>query len=212
MLQLLFGKNGLKQMYVIGLSGGIGSGKSSVAHYLASLGIPVFDSDAVIRSCVGVNGPCLQQVEELLGPESILPTREMNRLWVADKVFHDQVLLIKFDKILKDQLYVEAQRFLAELRARGTRVVVLDVPLLIESDWREDVDSIWLVKTPKEIRIQRAMRRDHVSEAEMTKRINSQRPTEEVEKYANVIIDNSGDFEHTKVQLLENLRKVELGL
>ena len=97
-------------MYVIGLSGGIGSGKSSVAYYLASLGIPVFDSDAVIRYCVGVNGPCLQQVEALLGPESILPTKEMNRPWVADKVFHDQVLLIKFDKILKDQLYkVQAQ-------------------------------------------------------------------------------------------------------
>ena len=199
-------------MYVIGLSGGIGSGKSSVAYYLASLGIPVFDSDAVIRYCVGVNGPCLQQVEALLGPESILPTKEMNRPWVADKVFHDKVLLKKFNKILQDQLYLEVQRFLAEHKARGTHVVVLDVPLLIESDWREDVDSIWLVKTPKEIRIQRAMRRDHVSEAEMTKRINSQRPTEEVEKYANVIIDNSGDFEHTKVQLLENLRKVELGL
>ena len=158
MLQLLFGKNGLK-MYVIGLSGGIGSGKSSVAHYLASLGIPVFDTDATIRYCVGVNGPCLQQVKELLGPETILPTGEMNRSWVADKVFHDQALLKQFNKILQDQLHVEVQRFLAAYRVRGARVVVLEVSFLIEGHCQEDVDSIWLIKTPKELRIRRAMRR-----------------------------------------------------
>lgn len=199
-------------MIVIGLTGGIGSGKSSVSYYLASLGIPVFNSDLASRNSLNKNGPCLQRVAALLGPAALLENGELNRTWVADQVFHNPELLQQFEKILLEQTHAELKQFLEKHRIRGTRVVVLDAPLLIEFDWREDVDRIWLVKTPKELRIKRTILRDHASEAEMTARINSQRPTEEVEKYANAIIDNSGDFEHTKVQLLENLRKVELGL
>ena len=124
------------------------------------------------------------------------------------EVFRDRNLLQKFETILQKQARAEERRFLAQRRANGTRLVVLDVPLLIECDWRDDVDSIWLVKTPKELRIRRTMQRDHVSEEEMTFRINSQRPSEEVEQFAHVIIDNSGSFEHTKVQIQENLKKI----
>ena len=123
-------------------------------------------------------------------------------------MFRDRNLLQKFETIVQKLTRAEERRFLAQHRANGTRLVVLDVPLLIECDWRDDVDSIWLVKTPKELRIRRTMQRDHVSEEEMTFRIISQRPSEEVEQFAHVIIDNSGSFEHTKVQIQENLKKL----
>ena len=195
-------------MKVIGLSGGIGSGKSTVSYYLSTLGIPVFSADAAFRAAVAKGSPCLPDIIALLGTDCLLEDGGINRALASEKVFHDLALLQQFEKILKEHMRAEERRFLAQHRACGTRLVVLDVPLLIECDWREDVDSIWLVKTPKELRIRRAMQRDHVSEEEMTFRINSQRHSEEVEGFADVIIDNSGSFEHTKVQIRENLKKI----
>ena len=195
-------------MKVIGLSGGIGSGKSTVAYYLSTLGIPVFSADAAVRTAVKKGSPCLPEIIALLGTDCLLEDGEINRALASEKVFHDYKLLQQYETILQKHMRAEERRFLAGHRACGTKLVVLDVPLLIECDWREDVDSIWLVKTPKELRILRAMQRDHVSEEEMTFRINSQRPSEEVEQYADVIIDNSGSFEHTKVQIQENLKKI----
>ena len=195
-------------MKVIGLSGGIGSGKSTVSYYLSTLGIPVFSADMATRAAVEKGSPCLPDIIALLGTDCLLEDGGINRALASEKVFHDLALLQQFEKILKEHMRAEERRFLAQHRACGTRLVVLDVPLLIECDWRDDVDSIWLVKTPKELRIRRAMQRDHVSEEEMTFRINSQRHSEEVEGFADVIIDNSGSFEHTKVQIQENLKKI----
>ena len=195
-------------MKVIGLSGGIGSGKSTVSYYLSTLGIPVFSADMATRAAVEKGSPCLPDIIALLGTDCLLEDGGINRALASEKVFHDLALLQQFEKILKEHMRAEERRFLAQHRACGTRLVVLDVPLMIECDWRDDVDSIWLVKTPKELRIHRAMQRDHVSEEEMTFRINSQRPSEEVEGFADVIIDNSGSFEHTKVQIQENLKKI----
>jgi len=195
-------------MKVIGLSGGIGSGKSTVAYYLSTLGIPVFSADAAFRAAVEKESPCLPDIIALLGTDCLLDDGGVNRALASEKVFRDQNLLAQFEAIIKKQARAEERRFLAQHRANGTRLAVLDVPLLIECDWRDDVDSIWLVKTPKELRIRRAMQRDHASEEEMTFRINSQRPSGEVEGFADVIIDNSGSFEHTKVQIQENLKKI----
>ena len=172
------------------------------------MGIPVFSADAAFRAAVEKGSPCLPDIIALLGTDCLLEDGGINRALASEKVFHDLALLQQFEKILKEHMRAEERRFLAQHRACGTRLVVLDVPLLIECDWREDVDSIWLVKTPKELRIRRAMQRDHVSEEEMTFRINSQRHSEEVEGFADVIIDNSGSFEHTKVQIRENLKKI----
>lgn len=195
-------------MKVIGLSGGIGSGKSTVAYYLSTLGIPVFSADAAVRTAVNKGSPCLPEIVALLGTDCLLEDGEINRALASEKVFHDYELLQQYETILQKHMRAEERHFLAQHRADGTRLVVLDVPLLIECDWRDDVDSIWLVKTPNELRIRRTMQRDHASEEEMTFRINSQRPSEEVEQYADAIIDNSGSFEHTKTQIQENLQKI----
>ena len=195
-------------MKVIGLSGGIGSGKSTVSYYLSTLGIPVFSADAATRTAVKKGSPCLLDIIALLGTDCLLEDGEINRALASEKVFHDYELLQQYETILQKHMRAEERHFLAQHRADGTRLVVLDVPLLIECDWRDDVDSIWLVKTPNELRIRRTMQRDHVSEEEMTFRINSQRSSEEVEQYADAIIDNSGSFEHTKTQIQENLQKI----
>ena len=199
-------------MKIVGLAGGIGSGKSTTAAYLRQLGIPVFDASRAAKSVIAAKGSyCLQRIADIMGPESILPNGEMNRPWVARKVLQDRGLLKQFEAILQEQVLHDAQIFLEEQRINGARVVFLDLPLMIEKGWQELTDCVWLIATPRETRIQRAIQRDrHLPKETVVSRINAQLPLEELKKYADVVIDNNGPFEHTKVKILEELRKIEL--
>ena len=197
-------------MRVIGLAGGIGSGKSTTAAYIRSLGYPVFNAaNAAKSAAIHKGSPCLQKVRECLGPESILPNGELNRPWVSDKVFHNKELLRQFEGILQEQVWNDVQLFLAKHKDDGAKVVFLDLPLMIERGWYKITDSIWLIALPLEMRIQRAILRDnHMAKETVAARCKAQPALEELEKYANVIIDNSGTWEHTQVQILEQLLKL----
>ena len=182
-------------MKIIGLTGGIGSGKSTVSSYLSTLGVPVFDADASSRAAVKKGSPCLAKIVNFFG-----------------KVFHNKEVLKQYEKIVQDQVWAEAQQFLAEHREMGTDVVLLDVPLLIECGWHKLVDSVWLVKVSKEVQIRRAMLRDGVAEEAVKARIGAQMSLEEKEKYAHVVIDNSGTIDNTQKQAAEHLWKLKEGL
>ena len=192
-------------MIVIGLTGGIGSGKSTVSSFMKTLGIPVFDADESSRAAVKKGSACLQKIVEFFGPDCLLENGELNRPWVADKVFHDKKILKQYEKIVQDQVLAEAQRFLEEQKEKKAMAAVLDVPLLIECGWHTKVDSVWLVKVPKEVQIQRAMLRDGAAEEAVKARIDAQMPLAEKERYADVVIDNSGTVENTKVQVIAGL-------
>ena len=179
-------------MIVIGLTGGIGSGKSTVSSYMKKLGIPVFDADASSRAAVKKGSSCLQKIVTFFGPDCLLPDGELNRPWVAEKVFHNKTVLKQYEKIVQDQVWAEA----------------LDVPLLIECGWHTKVDSVWLVKVPKEIQIQRAMLRDGATEEAVLARINAQMSLADKEKFADVVIDNSGNIENTKAQVTAQMHKI----
>lgn len=197
-------------MIIIGLAGSIGSGKSTVSAYLQSLGIPVFDSENTAKSAVMVKGsPCLQKIAKCLGPDSILPSGELNRPWIAENVFRNRELLQIFETILKEQVWNDLQRFLAIQKSLGAKFVFLDFPLMIERGLYKICDSIWLIAVPDEIRIQRAILRDrHLGKEAVIERNKTQLPLSELKKYANVIIDNSGTFENTKAQINELLKKL----
>ena len=195
-------------MIVIGLTGGIGSGKSTVSSYMKTLGIPVFDADASSRAAVKKGCACLGKIVQFFGPDCLLPNGELNRSWVADKVFHDKNILKQYEKIVQDQVQAEAQQFLAEQKEKKAAAVVLDVPLLIECGWHTKVNSVWLVKVSKEIQVRRAMLRDGATEEAVTARINSQMSLADKEKLADVVIDNSGTLEKTKAQVTAQLEKM----
>ena len=195
-------------MIIIGLTGGIGSGKSTVSSYMRKLGIPVFDADASSRAAVRKGSSCLQKIVTFFGPDCLLPDGELNRPWVADKVFQDKTVLKQYEKIVQEQVWAEAQQFLAEEREKNTAAVLLDVPLLIECGWHTKVDSVWLVKVPEEVQIQRAMLRDGAAEEAVTARINAQMSLADKERFADVVIDNSGSLDNTKAQVTAQLQKV----
>ena len=197
-------------MITIGLAGSIGSGKSTVSAYLQSLGIPVFDSENAAKSAVMEKGsPCLQKIAKCLGPDSILPSGELNRPWIVDNVFRNRELLQQFESILQEQVWNDMHRFLAIQKSLGAKFVFLDLPLMIERGLYKICNSIWLIAVPDEIRIQRAILRDrHLGKESVIERNKTQLPLSELKKYANVIIDNSGAFENTKVQINELLKKL----
>ena len=197
-------------MIIIGLAGSIGSGKSTVSAYLQSLGIPVFDSENAAKSAVMEKGsPCLQKIAKCLGPDSILPSGELNRPWIVDNVFRNRELLQQFESILQEQVWNDMHRFLAIQKSLGAKFVFLDLPLMIERGLYKICNSIWLIAVPDEIRIQRAILRDrHLGKESVIERNKTQLPLSELKKYANVIIDNSGTFENTKVQINELLQKL----
>lgn len=192
-------------MKIIGLTGGIGSGKSTVSSYFKELGIPVFDADAVSRSAVRKGGACLADIVAFFGPGCLLENGELNRPWVAQRVFGDLGLLQQYEKIVQDRVWEEAQRFLAEQRAKRMPLVVLDVPLLIECGWHTKVDEVWLVKVSRSVQIERAMRRDRTQKEAVEARIKAQMPLKEKIPYAARIIDNEGTLEETRRQVREGL-------
>ena len=125
-------------MKIVGLAGGIGSGKSTTAAYLRQLGIPVFDASRAAKSVIAAKGSyCLQRIADIMGPESILPNGEMNRPWVARKVLQDRGLLKQFEAILQEQVLHDAQLFIKEQKENGAAVVFLDLPLMIEKGWQK---------------------------------------------------------------------------
>ena len=199
-------------MKIIGLAGNIGSGKSTTAAYLRSLGFTVFDSENAARSAVLEKGsPCLRKAAELFGPESILPDGTLNRPWVADRIFRDRALMQQFEAIMQQQAWDDLQRFLATQKDRGAAAVFLDLPLMIELGWHKICTSVWLIATPDDIRLQRAIARDRKLGKELVmRRNNTQLPATELRKFADVIIDNSNTFDNTIAQIDEQLRKLGL--
>lgn len=155
--------------------------------------------------------PCLQKVAELFGPVSILPNGELNRPWVAEKIFHNPKLMQQFEIIMEQQVWADLQHFLETQKAVGAVVAFLDLPLIIELGWYKICNSLWLIAVPDEVRIHRAILRDrHMGKESVIARNNTQLPLSELKKYANVVIDNSGTWEYTKIQINEQLQKLGL--
>ena len=175
-------------MKVIGLTGGIASGKSTIANLLRSLGAPVFDADAESRALVAKGRAALNEIALTFGIEYLTDGGELNRPKMAELVFHDKEALKKLEAIIHKNVLAAAQRFLAECRSKNLPAAVLDVPLLIECGWYKEVDAVWLVAVDSETQIERAMARSNMTREEVKARIAAQMTLEEKKAYALSLI------------------------
>ena len=182
-------------MKVIGLTGGIASGKSTIANLLRSLGAPVFDADAESRAMVAKGSPALDEIAKVFGAEYLKADGELNRAKMAELVFNDKAALKKLEGIIHKNVHAAAQSFLDDCRCKNLPAAVLDVPLLIECGWHKDVDEVWLVAVDSETQIERAMQRSQMTREEVKARIAAQMPLEEKRACADFVIDNSGPLE-----------------
>ena len=195
-------------MKVIGLTGGIASGKSTVSKELRSLQIPVFDADEVSRQAVAKGSEGLRLVNEALGGGYITPEGNMDRAKVSSRVFQDKAALKAIEGVIHKIVWDGAVTFLEACRAKNCPLAVLDVPLLIECGWHQQVDQVWLVAISKELQIARAMERDGMTADQVQARINAQMSLEEKKQYADQIIDNSGTLAMTLADVHAKLEKI----
>ena len=183
-------------MRVVGLTGGIASGKSTAAKLLGELGAQVIDADVLGHEAYNPGTTAFQAVVQAFGEDIVAEDGSINRRALGGRVFGNDVAL----KRLTDIVWPEIRR-LAELeihKIRGenpTAVIVLEAAVLFEAGWEDIADEIWVVVVEPEIAIERAMQRDGADRSAIEARINSQLSNEERTAKAHLIIDNSEDEE-----------------
>jgi len=188
-------------MFVLGLTGGIASGKSSISAMLKEMGFPIVDADEIARRVVEKGSPVLERIKEEFGEGVLNADGTLNRKALGQLVFNSSKKLELLNSITHPAIIEEIRRDIDALSAKGERLCVLDVPLLIESGINNMADAVLLVYVDEKTQLYRLMNRDHISEELALKKISSQMSFEEKKKYADYIIDNSGSLDCTKAQL-----------
>ena len=185
--------------WVVGLTGGIGSGKSAAAAEFERLGATVVDADAIAHELTQPGGEAVASVAKLFGPESIAPSGAIDRDWVRARVFADPQARQALEALLHPMIREESRRRIAD--ARGPYVVQV-VPLLVESgDYRSRVDRVLVVDAPEEVQIERVRRRSGLSESEVRAILAAQAPRAERLAAAHDVIDNRGTIEALRQQV-----------
>lgn len=195
-------------MYRIGLTGGVGCGKSTVSSYLKELGIPIIDGDKLAREAVTPGSPAMKQMRDVFGDDIFAPDGTLDRLKTASIVFADEKRRQQLNGIIHPFIWHRTQEELFKAQEQGKEIVVLDMPLLLEISWQLRVEEVWIVKVPLEEQIRRVMGRDGFTREQVVARIQKQMPTENKVHYADVIIDNSHSIEDTHRQVREALNEV----
>lgn len=188
-------------MRVIGLTGGIASGKSTVSYILKSLGAVIIDADKVARKVVEPGQPAWQDIVKEFGQQVLNEDMTINREVLGKLVFSDQSLLAKLNRITHPRVIECFREELARMaRENPEAVVVLDVPLLFESGMYRLADEIWVVWANEKVQLERLMEREGFTPEEAWQRIRAQMPLEEKARRADRVINNSGTLDETVEQ------------
>lgn len=188
---------------IVGLTGGIGSGKTTVAQIFERLGVPVFIADEVSKSIIDTNTQVQQQLRALLGNEVVKDGR-IDRPYMASRIFSDPVLLQKTNAIIHPAV---AEAFKAWHSAQSFSYVIREAAILFESGSHKDCDAIVVVTAPEKLRIQRVIKRSGETEAQVKARISKQWPQEKKEALADYLI-----FNDEKEMLIPQVLKIHENL
>ena len=194
-------------MYLIGLTGGMGSGKSTVADCLRSNGIPVIDADVIAHKIMNEEST-LDKIHKIFGKNVFDKDGSLNKVKFSSVLFTNTVKRKKLNEFVHPKVWDEMMNETEKYVTEGSKVIFLDVPLLIESGWHTRVNETWLVKADYNERIERLRLRTNLSTEEIKKRIEIQMPESEKEEYADKIINNDGTIEETEKQVIEELQKI----
>lgn len=190
-------------MIKIGLTGGIGTGKSTVSAILKNEKFKVIDADSIAKEVLEKNTQILQAVRDQFGSGFFDWRGEFRRKEFGNHIFRFPKQRIKYEAIIMPYIKKEIEDTIKAYEKKGEKIVILDAPTLIENDMQNDMDYIILVHADNSVQIQRVMNRDKLTKVEAVSRINSQIPMEEKKEYANIIIDNNGDLIETQKQVYD---------
>jgi dephospho-CoA kinase len=186
---------------LIGLTGGIASGKSTIAAWLRKAGIPVVDADQLSRDAVAPGSPALARIVERFGDEILLPDGGLDRKKLGAIVFADARARADLNAIVHPEVGALALSRLDELRAAGVPVAVYEVPLLFENHLDQMMDGTLLVAASEPVQLRRLMERDGIDEAAARARMGAQMPLDEKRRRATAVVENDGSREESARQL-----------
>ncbi|WP_019415942.1 dephospho-CoA kinase [Paenisporosarcina sp. TG20] len=192
---------------IIGLTGSIASGKSTISAMLKEMGFPIIDADLVARSVVEPGTKTLQEIERVFGHEVINSDGTLNRESLGNLIFHNPKIRKQLNELIHPAIRTEMLRMRDEILQSGEKDMVMDIPLLFESKLQHFVDKILVVSVTEEIQLQRLMKRNSLSIEEAKSRIQTQLPISEKEKGADAIIYNNESIQKSKDQLMRILEE-----
>lgn len=191
-------------MQVIGLTGGIASGKSTVSRILKNAGAVINDADRIARDVVKKGLPAYREIIGAFGDNVLSPDGEIDRRVLGDIIFNDPRKKQLLNRIVHPYVSKETNLRLKHIeKTHPNTIVILDIPLLLEAQKHKDLSEVIVVYVPEHTQIKRLMQRDGISEADALARVRSQMPIEEKKDLATIVIDNSGTREKTRKRTIE---------
>lgn len=186
---------------ILGLTGGIASGKSTVAAMLRERGVTVIDADLIAREVVEVGKPAYNGIVKYFGTSVLDETGALNRAVLGEIIFSDREKRMVLNEIVHPEVRKEIRLQATLAQERGERLVFMDIPLLYESKLTYMVDRVVVVYVPESVQFIRLMERDEFDEEQAKKRLRAQMNIEEKRKLANYVIDNQGSRSDTQKQV-----------
>ena len=200
-------------MKVIGLTGGIGSGKSTVSRFLEELGAVTIDADKVGHEAFKPGTETWREVVAAFGKEILNPDGEIDRQKLGKIVFSDSQALARLNQIVHPRIYALAKAKIEDYRRRGVGVVVLEAPLLLEvgrPSLADEVDEVWVTVAPEAVVLKRLEKKTGLSQAQSRARIRSQLPSKERLKHADVVINTDCRLDELKAKVEKLWRRLSL--
>lgn len=195
-------------MIKVGLTGGIGSGKSTVSNILSEKNIPIIDADIIAREILEIYPDILKEIEEGFGKEFFDKEGKLRRRELGNYVFKDKVLLDNLEKIMLPYIKLEIFSRIKKLSELGKKICIVDAPTLIEHSIHEYMDANILVWVNEDTQVQRVIKRDNMEKEQVSNRINAQMTLESKKEKVDFIIDNNGSLQETRNQIDEILFKI----
>ncbi len=197
-------------MKVIGLTGGIGSGKSTVSQFLAELGVVILNADEVGHKAFKPDSEIWRKVVAVFGRQIVTPDGNIDRKKLGNIVFGNTESRARLNQIMHPRMYALVKAQLEEYRQQGTRVVVLEAPLLLEAGWTSLVDEVWVTTAPEATVLKRLEERSGMSQAESLTRIRSQLSSAERVRHADVVINTDCDLDELKSKVMKLWQRLKL--
>ncbi len=190
-------------MKVIGLTGGIGSGKSTVSRFLAELGAVIIDADKVGHEAFQPDTELWREVVAAFGRGILRPSGEIDRSKLGEMVFGNSELLSRLNQIMHPRMYDIVKAQIEDYRGQRVAVLVIEAPLLIEANWTSLVDEVWVAVASESTVLKRVQERTGLSEEESLARIRSQLSSEERVRHADLVINTDCTFDEVKMKVKE---------
>ncbi|NLO21827.1 MAG: dephospho-CoA kinase [Syntrophomonadaceae bacterium] len=192
-------------MRIIGLTGGIASGKSTAARTLKELGAIIIDADEVARYAVEPRQPAWYDIVEFFGQDILNPDNTINREKLGFQVFSQPEYLKKLNQMTHPRIMEEIiRRLKAAAQEQADGFLILEVPLLYETNMERLCDLVWVVWVDSDTQIRRLMNRDGISRTDALRRIESQMPLDEKARRADLVINNNGSPEQMRQFIIDN--------